>query len=50
MRMHNFWYQNGPFTQKIIFSEDLLMSLLSFIHAYLHAKKSKPDINLLMKY
>ena len=25
------------------------MSLVSFIHAYLHAKKSKSDINLLMK-
>ena len=37
-RMHNFWAQNGPFPQIRIFSENLLMSLVSFIHAYLHAK------------
>ena len=33
-----FWAQNGPFPQMRIFSENLLMSLVSFIHAYLHAK------------
>ena len=38
MRMCNFWAQNGPFPQIRIFSENLLMSLVSFIHAYLHAK------------
>ena len=38
MRMHNFWVQNGPFPQMRIFSENLIMSLVSFIHAYLHAK------------
>ena len=38
MRMRNFWAQNGPFPQMRIFSENLLMSLVSFIHAYLHAK------------
>ena len=38
LRMHNFWAQNGPFPQIRIFSENLLMSLVSFIHAYLHAK------------
>ena len=38
MRMCNFWTQNGPFPQIIIFSENLLMRLVSFIHAYLHAK------------
>ena len=38
MRMHNFWAQNGPFPQMRIFSENLLMSLVSFIHAYLHTK------------
>ena len=38
MRMYNFWAQNGPFPQIRIFSENLLMSLVSFIHAYLHAK------------
>ena len=38
MRMHNFLAQNGPFPQMRIFSENLLMSLVSFIHAYLHPK------------
>ena len=38
MRMCNFWAQNGPFPQMRIFSENLLMSLVSFIHAYLHVK------------
>ena len=38
MRMRNFWAQNGPFPQMRIFSENLLMSLVSFIHPYLHAK------------
>ena len=38
MRMHNFWAQNGPFAQMRIFSENLLMNLVPFIHAYLHAK------------
>ena len=30
--------QNGPFPQMIFFSENLLMSIVYFIHAYLHAK------------
>ena len=38
MRMCNFWAQNGPFPQMRIFSENLLTSIDSFIHAYLHAK------------
>ena len=38
MRMHNFWLQNGPFAQMRIFLENLLMSLVPFIHAYLHDK------------
>ena len=38
LRMRKFWRQNGPFSQIRIFSENLLMSLVSFIHAYLHAK------------
>ena len=38
MRMYNFWAQNGPFPQMRFFSENLLMSLVSFIRAYLHAK------------
>ena len=40
MRMCNFWVQNGPFPQIRIFSENLLMSLVSFIHAHLHAKNT----------
>ena len=40
MRMPNFWAQNGPFAQMRIFSEKLLMSLVPFIHAYLHDKQS----------
>ena len=40
MRMPNFWAQNGPFAQMRIFSEKLLMSLVPFIHAYLHGKQS----------
>ena len=36
--MHNFWAQNGPFPQIRIFSENLLMSIISFIHAYIHAQ------------
>ena len=38
MSMCNLWVQNGPFPQIRIFLENLLMSLVSFIHAYLHAK------------
>ena len=41
MRMFNFWVQNSPFRQMIIFSENLFMSLVSFIHAYLHAKNQR---------
>ena len=36
--MCNFWAQSGPFPQMRIFSENLSISLVSFIHAYLHAK------------
>ena len=38
MRMHNFWAQNDQFPQIKFCLENLLMSLVSFIHAYLHAK------------
>ena len=38
MRKCNVWTQNGPFPQMIFFPENLLMSLVYFIHAYLHAK------------
>ena len=35
----HFWAQNNQFPQtRIFFSENLLMSLASFIHVYLHAK------------
>ena len=34
----NFWAQNSLFSQMRIFAENLLMSLVSFIHAYLNAK------------
>ena len=33
-----FWAQNGPFPEMIIFSENLLMSIVPFIHAYIQAK------------
>ena len=38
MSMCNLWVKNGPFPQIRIFLENLLMSLVSFIHAYLHAR------------
>ena len=52
MRMCHFWVKSGPFAvnknfleaqnglfpQMRIFSENLLMSLVSFIHPYPHAK------------
>ena len=54
LSLYKIWAQNGPFPKMRIFLENLLMSLVSFIHAYLHAKKkkkkSKSDINLLVKY
>ena len=36
--MRNIWAQNGTFLQMKIFSENLLISLVCFIHAYLQAK------------
>ena len=38
MRMHNIWAQNAHFLKREFFSENLLMSLISFTHAYLRAK------------
>ena len=38
MWMWNFWAQNFQFPPMRIFSENLLMSFVSFVHAYLHAK------------
>ena len=35
----NCWAENGSFAQMRIFSENLSMSLVCFIHAYLHPKK-----------
>ena len=35
---------NGPFPQSRIFSENLLMSLVSFIHAYLHGKNQSETL------
>ena len=37
MRLCNLWAQNSPFPQIRVFSENLLMSLVFFIHVYLHA-------------
>ena len=44
--MRNF---NDTFAQMRIFSENLLVNLVPFIHAYL-SQKSVRDINLLVKY
>ena len=49
IKMCIFWTQNDPFPKMLIFSGNLLMSLVSFIHIYLR-QKSKSDINLLVKY
>ena len=38
MRVRKFWAQNGPLPQIRIFSENLLISLVSFTPAYVHAK------------
>ena len=38
IRMYHFWAQNGPFAQMRIFSENRLISLVPFFHAYLYAK------------
>ena len=38
MRMCHFWAQNDPFSQMRFFSENLLISLVPFIHVSLHTK------------
>ena len=38
MRMCHFWSQNVPFAQMKFFSDNPLIRLVPFIHAYLHAK------------
>ena len=38
MKFHHFWSQNGPFAQMRIFSKNMLIRLVPFIHAYLNAK------------
>ena len=53
MRMCNFWVQDCRLPHMTSVSENLITSLVSFIHAYLHAKNSKSqkrDINPLVKY
>ena len=46
MRVHHFWAQNGPFVQVRIFSENLLINLVPFIHAYVHSKnQSRISVN-----
>ena len=42
MRMRNFWAQNGPFPQMRI--QETLMSLVFFIHVYLHAKNQSQTL------
>ena len=46
MMIYHFLSQNGQLLQMISFSENLLTSLVTFIHASMHAMS---DINLLMK-
>ena len=38
MKMNNICAQKGPIPQIRLFLENLLISLVSFIHVYLHAK------------
>ena len=38
MRTYHFRAQNDPFVQMRFFSENPLISLVPFIHAYLHTK------------
>ena len=38
MRVQDFWAQKNPFHQMRIFSENLLLKLVSFIDPYQHAK------------
>ena len=38
MRMYHFGTQNGPLARMRIFSENMLIGLVPFIHAYLNAK------------
>ena len=45
MRICYFSAQNGPFAQMRIFSENLLISLVPFIHVYPSFQKSKSDTN-----
>ena len=48
MNMRNVWAQNGPFPQMRIKKKqkNLLMSLVSFVHAYLQVK-NQSQINLI---
>ena len=40
----------GPFVHTNFLKENLSINLVPIIHAYLHSKKSKSDVNILMKY
>ena len=44
MRMHHFRAQNSPFAQMRIFSENLLISLAPFIHAYLRVSHGEGSV------
>ena len=50
MRMHNFWAQNGPFPQMRIFFRKPVNEPCFFHSCLSTCQKSKPDINLLVKY
>ena len=38
MRMCHFLAENGPLAKQELFSENALISLVPFVHAYLHTK------------
>ena len=46
----SFLHPKQPICPNDFFSENFLISLVRFIHAYCHGKKTKSDINVLMKY
>ena len=50
MRMRNFWAQNGPFPQMIIFFRKPVNEPYFFHSCLSTCQKSKSDINLLVKY
>ena len=50
IRMWNFWAQNGPFPQMIIFFRKPVNEPFFFYSCQSTCQKSKSDINLLVKY